>query len=346
MQRNFPKLHKSLFSWFNTQKRDLPWRINRTPYRVWISEIMLQQTRVTVVVEYFFRWMERFPNILSLSQATEEEVLLLWQGLGYYSRAKNIFKSAKILQEQYDGNFPQSLTDIQTLPGIGLYTASAITVFSYQQKHPLVEANIRRVLARIFGIQKQVSSSILQKEVLEICKSLLPSNPKLVAPFNESLMELGALICTAAAPKCQICPVQTYCVAKNKSLQEEIPIPALPKKYHFLQRNVFVIINNNKEFWLQKRKDSLALLGGLWEFPYQEGNDVEMEKTWLKVGNFVHHYTNNKIAVKVFQKSYDQCKNEFLFDSSGMWVDTQQMCKKPLHAGSVKVLELLGISLV
>ena len=200
-----------LVAWFNKNGRELPWRRTRDPYAVLVSEMMLQQTQVATVIDYFQRWMKRFPDFASLSSASEADVLHAWQGLGYYSRARNLHRAAQIVVEKHGGKMPRDIEAIRALPGIGRYTAGAVATFAFDQSTPILDANIARVLARLFDIHTPVDTAAGQLALWRIAGGLQPR--KSAGVFNESLMELGALVCTPRQPKCPACPVRSFCSA-------------------------------------------------------------------------------------------------------------------------------------
>jgi A/G-specific adenine glycosylase len=211
---------RTLVNWYRKNGRDLPWRRTRDPYAILVSEFMLQQTQVATVFPYYNEWLRRFPNFDSLARASQSNVLHAWQGLGYYARARNLHGSAKIIARDHDGSFPRDIAQMRKLPGIGRYTANAVATFAFDQSVPVVEANIARVLARLFDMHRSIDSSIGAETIWRYAAELLPK--RRAALHNSALMDLGALICTARAPKCRSCPVQKLCRAKN-------PI-SLPKK--------------------------------------------------------------------------------------------------------------------
>jgi A/G-specific adenine glycosylase len=202
---------RKLNRWFSRHQRDLPWRRTRDPYAVLFSEIMLQQTQAATVVPYYNRWLRRFPTIHSLATTTESEVLYAWQGLGYYARARNLHRCAKTIVEKFGGRFPNDPNELKSLPGIGLYTANAIAIFAFDQSLPIVEANTARVLSRLFNIRAPIDSTSGRRKLWELSAKLVPQ--KNARDFQNSMMDLGALICTAHNPRCQICPVKKFCHA-------------------------------------------------------------------------------------------------------------------------------------
>jgi A/G-specific adenine glycosylase len=249
--------------WYRRHKRTLPWRGHPDSYAVWVSEIMLQQTRVEAVIPYFERWMRLFPTIGALAAASEQEALNAWEGLGYYSRARNLHKAAKIVTEKYGGELPRELDELSKLPGIGRYTLGAISSIAFGMNIPALDGNIKRVYARIFDITEPVDSSAGEKLLWEIAQKYLPKND--AGDYNQALMDLGATICVPKNPRCLICPVMKLCEARAHGTQNERPVK-LPKKevpHHIHAAGV--ILRRGRV--LMAKRPSQGLLGGMWEFP-------------------------------------------------------------------------------
>ncbi len=222
------RVRKKLLAWYPDHRRDLPWRATQDPYAIWVSEVMLQQTQVATVIPYFGRFLERFPNAEALAQAEEIEVLRHWEGLGYYRRAKQLHAAAKVVAEQWQGTFPDSLEAIRTLPGIGRYTAGAIASFAYNQPAPIVEANTQRLYARLCRLEKPLTERSAQSMLWNFAEQVIdPIQPGLI---NQSLMELGALVCKPK-PDCPACPLRSDCPTHRDGLQDRIPVPKPPKQY-------------------------------------------------------------------------------------------------------------------
>src|SRR4051812_5788461 len=215
------QLQKRLSSWYSKQARDLPWRRSRDPYRVWISEIMLQQTQVATVRDYFERFVRRFPDIQSLAAADETDVLRLWEGLGYYRRARQLHAAARKVVVDFGGDFPSKLDKLQQLPGIGRYTAGAIASIAFDRRAPILEANTIRLLSRLIAFRGNPHSQAGQRPLWQVAENILPQ--RRVAEFNQALMELGSLVCTPNEPKCSSCPLSGVCAAFAADLQREIP---------------------------------------------------------------------------------------------------------------------------
>jgi A/G-specific adenine glycosylase len=215
------EFHKQLLGWFREFQRDLPWRRTKDPYRIWLSEIMLQQTRVAAVIPYYRRFLERFPDVRALAEAPEEEVLRLWSGLGYYSRGRNLQRAAQLIVAKHNGTFPRTEREILALPGIGRYTAAAILSIAFGEKHAVLDGNVARVLARLDAIEGDLHDAPHWQSLQESADHLLER--KSPSDWNQAMMELGAMICTPRAPQCLICPVAKFCRARQLGIAESIP---------------------------------------------------------------------------------------------------------------------------
>jgi A/G-specific adenine glycosylase len=256
----------ALIEWYRGARRDLPWRRTRDPYAIWVSEVMLQQTRVAVVVPYWERWMARFPTPAALAAAPLDDVLAAWSGLGYYRRARNLHRGAREVVARYGGRLPDSAAALRTLPGIGRYTAGAIASISFDRREPLVDGNVARVLARLFAIEEDVKSAAGQKRLWQLAGELVPADAP--GDFNQALMELGATICTPAAPRCVDCPLAGECRARQAGRERELPrVPARPRDADkpLLAAAAAWIERGGK--LLLARRAAEGLFGGLWELP-------------------------------------------------------------------------------
>ena len=265
-------LQRKLLSWYARNKRDLPWRRTKDPYRIWVSEVMLQQTQVDTVIPYYERWMKRFPTINALAKASLDEVLKVWEGLGYYARARNLHKAAKLIREEHKGKFPDSYEEIHRLPGIGDYTAGAISSIAFNLPTPVLDGNVTRVLCRLFAIRQDPKSPKTQEKLWRLAGSLLPKkNP---GDFNQALMELGALVCLPELPRCLFCPLPSACEARKIGLELSLPVRTQKKPLPTVSVSVALLWKDGK--LLIQRRPEQGLLGGLWEFP---GGKIEKEET-------------------------------------------------------------------
>ncbi len=256
-------LARRLLKWYGKNKRVLPWRGKRDPYAVWVSEIMLQQTRVEAVIPYYARWMERFPTVAALASASEREALTMWEGLGYYARARNLRKAAEMVQERYGGELPHNAEELRKLPGIGRYTAGAISSIAFGCDEPALDGNIRRVLARVFNLTQLADSAGGMKTLWRLTGEQLPKGH--AGDYNQALMDLGATICVAGEPRCAICPVKTLCVARRLGVQAQRPVMTAKRVVPHHVAAAAVVVRGGRV--LMARRPSQGLLGGMWEFP-------------------------------------------------------------------------------
>ncbi len=296
-------LSKKLIPWQQQHGRnDLPWQNNPTPYRVWISEIMLQQTQVETVKAYYVRFMHRFPTLKDLAKASEDEVLQLWTGLGYYARARNLHRAAKIIVNDYQGQFPDDLSEIIKLPGIGRSTAGAILSFAMNQSAVILDGNVKRVLTRAFAMNIWPGDSKVQDTLWALATKHTPK--KDTGIYNQALMDLGAMICTRRAPQCPLCPLRKNCLAYAQKIQEHIPHPkpkkAMPEKYGFM----LVLYNKKENAILLGKRPSNGIWGGLWCFP-ECPIDLRHKKNFLEqIHHTFTHYRFHIQLVKILTQSF------------------------------------------
>lgn len=265
----------SLLHWYLQNKRDLPWRNTTNPYPIWLSEIMLQQTRVAQGLPYFMAFIAEFPTIFDLAKADEEQVLKLWQGLGYYSRARNMHKTAQIVTFELDGNFPNNYTDLLKLKGIGDYTAAAIASFAFNEVVPVVDGNVFRVLSRYFNVETDIASAGAKKEFAGLAKELMPKdNPAL---FNQAIMEFGALQCVPKNPNCEMCIFSNSCAALQMKKVAELPVKSKKTKVTNRYFNYLVFLDEHQNTKINKRTEK-GIWHNLYEFPVIElDTEVDFE---------------------------------------------------------------------
>ena len=282
---------RELLQWFDENQRDLPWRKNRSPYRIWVSEIMLQQTQVATVVGYYLRFLKRFPTIKKLAAAKEPEVLKLWEGLGYYRRAKQLHAASQLIVDRHGGKFPTRFEDVLSLPGIGRYTAGAILSIALDQKHPILEGNTIRLFSRLIELDSDLRNSANQKRLWEFSESILPSSR--CGDFNQALMELGSEICHPKDPKCLICPISDICPTRIKGLQEKIPVPTRKIKYESI-REVVVIVKKSNRLLVRKCAPG-ERWAGLWDFPRF---GVSQEETTQEISDKLKAQTGLNVEIE------------------------------------------------
>lgn len=283
------KISNLLIAWYHDNKRDLPWRNIDDPYRIWVSEIILQQTRVAQGTDYYHRFIQRFPTIETLSKADEDEVLKYWQGLGYYSRARNMHKAAKQITEDFNGKFPETYKEVLSLKGIGNYTASAICSFAYHQPYAVVDGNVYRVLARLFNIGTPIDSSKGQKEFAQLAQELLDTDR--AADHNQAIMEFGALQCVPALPHCAHCVLNNICLAYSNNTVSQLPIKTQKLKVKKRYFNYLHIQYEGKSY-LQQRTDN-DIWQNLYEFPLIETKKLLSTEELLQENQFLELFNNS-----------------------------------------------------
>lgn len=334
----------ALLDWYKVNTRDLPWRSDLSPYRTWVSEIMLQQTQVDTVIPYFDRWMARFPDIHALAAADEQEVLSAWEGLGYYSRARNLHKAAQKLVNDFGGQLPGTSTELQRLPRIGLYTAGAIASIAFGEDVPAVDGNVRRVFARLFNVSVPARSTEGEALLGALVREHLP--PGRAGEFNQALMDLGALICKPKDPACKRCPIADACQARQLGLQNQRPVRVPRKKTPHLTVTAAVIRQNGRVLLAQRPPD--GLLGGLWEFPGGTKEDTDADLTaCLKreireelgvdidvdepFGRYDHAYTHFKITLHAFKCSLAEgAQPRPMEDQALVWAALEALPEYPM----------------
>lgn len=339
---------RRLLAWYNIHQRKLPWRRTRDPYRIWISEVMLQQTTVETAIPYYRRWLTRFPNMKALARSSLSQVLKSWQGLGYYQRARNLWAAARLIVRNHRGRFPTTYRDLASLPGVGPSTASAVLSFAYDEALPVVEANVRRVMMRLLRLPGQ-SSPALDKRLREHLQKIMPR--RRAGLFNQALMELGALVCRPASPRCLACPVRAHCLAYGRGEQEIIP---RPRKREALRLTAAVaVIRQNGKVLIQKRPEQ-GLLAGLWEFP---GGKLRPDETPSKalrreikeelgvvvknmrfLARVEHVYTKFRVDLNAFLCELAEAPRP---DRRRRWVRTADLRRYPFPSGSARIVDLL-----
>lgn len=322
----------ALTGWFRAVGRDLPWRRTSDPYAILVSEIMLQQTQVITVIDYYHRWMARFPNTALLAAAEEAEVLQYWQGLGYYSRARNLHVAAKRVEAIHGGIFPEEEAEIRALPGVGRYTAAAVATFAYDQPSPPVDGNIIRVIARLINFKEPVDTSAGLEYLWSTATAWQPAERP--GEFNEAMMELGALVCTPRAPQCLTCPVRPYCAAEEP---ERLPVKKPRKKTVRLTEQCGWIIrpgaDGGREVYLEQQTGTRWR--GLWKLPLLEGGEEEsLKEPLLKLE---YPFTHHRITLEVFPMmgrslSRDPCRWFSLQDLPAMTAPHLRALKQLIDA--------------
>lgn len=336
MEEKLEEIVEPLLEWYQENKRILPWRENKTPYCIWISEIMLQQTRIEAVKKYYARFMRELPNIQELANVLEERLLKLWEGLGYYNRARNLQKAAKTIEEKYEGKMPSTYAELITLSGIGEYTAGAIASIAYNERIPAVDGNVLRVISRVLASNKDVLLPETKKEVTEQLKQLMEKQNKdfQAGDFNEALMELGELVCLPnGAPKCQECPLQRICIANEKGVVQELPVREKKLKRKEQDKTVFLLVSQEGKMAIRKKNEK-GVLNGMYELPNNEGRIEELKdieevlKQWnLKgmkienIGEHQHIFTHITWKMMAYRIIVEKENEEFI------WISKKQLEK-------------------
>lgn len=257
------RLAAILLEWYDEHKRDLPWRRDKDPYKIWVSEVMLQQTRVEAVKAYFERWITRFPTLESLAEAAEEEVIQYWQGLGYYSRARNLQRGAQEVVTTYGGQMPKTKKEVAALAGIGDYTSGAILSIAYDQREPAIDGNVLRVFSRLYCIEGDIATTTTKGQIRELVEKDMPMRHS--GDFNQAIMDLGSAICIPKAPRCDSCPFTDRCLAKEKGMEKELPIKK--KKTAPIPVELAAGVLQQGDLFLLRKRPDKGLLAGMWEFP-------------------------------------------------------------------------------
>lgn len=334
--RNFlPFMGGALRQWFLKNRRDLPWRQDPSPYRVWISEVMLQQTQVAVVTLYFERWMEKFPSIQALAKASLEEVIKTWEGLGYYSRARNLHQGAVYLNEHHGGEIPSSLEALKKIPGIGGYTAGAILSFAFKQKAPAIDGNVLRVMSRYLKLEEEIEDQKTQAAIRAYVQEVLPEEEPWI--ISEGLIELGALVC-GKQPKCFACPLSSGCQGLKYQIADLLPKKRKKMPVTPLKRDVFIVVAEGKV--LLSKGEKGRVMADLYEFPYQdEGGDFlgldRAQSTPLETVK--HTFTRFRVTLSPYLFYVEKAR-----DVPGyFWVPLSEVGQLPFSSGHKKLCGFL-----
>ena len=349
------RIRRNLLTWYHANKRMMPWRGTDDPYKIWISEVMLQQTQVATAIDYYQHFVHVFPTVQHLAAATPDSVMKVWENLGYYGRARNLHQAARDIINHFNGQIPDQIEELLSLPGIGLYTAGAILSIGFGKRVPVLDGNVIRVLTRLFHITDNTGQAAVRNELLKLAESLLPV--KNVRHFNEAMMELGAVLCKPRKPICAKCPFTRFCEANRLSIQEELPVKA-PRKpvphYHV----VAGVIWNKNQFLITRRKPK-GLLGGLWEFPggkVKEGETYEsaltreiLEELAIKVKiikpmiSIPHAYTHFKITLHLYECQFVRGKIQLNQATAFRWIKHSDLNRFAFPAANRKAMKMLYV---
>jgi A/G-specific adenine glycosylase len=340
------KIQTQLLQWFKKKGRDLPWRKTRDPYAIWVSEIMLQQTQVTTVIPYYQNFLKSFPTIRHLAKTNLSKVLKAWEGLGYYSRARNLHRASQMVLNHFHGSIPDTLKDLLSLPGIGPSTAGAILSFAFNKAAPILDGNVKRVLSRLFAVSGSPRERKTQQLLWQISQSLIPKGCS--NPFNQALMDLGSMLCTPKDPECLRCPLRQFCKGRASGDPERYPSKRLNRVIP--HRNaVSAVIKKDGKVFLSQRPPT-GLLGGLWEFPNWEiegekrlklRKDIKKEmginvKVKESIGIFQQTYSHFKLTLHVFHCQYLNGKGK------GKWVPIKKLPAFPISRIHRKIAEKIS----
>lgn len=342
------QFQKRILHWFKKSgRKHLPWQQTNSPYPIWLSEIMLQQTQVATVIPYFQRFIQHFPSLSALAKADIDEVITLWSGLGYYARARNLHRCAQIIEKEYLGEFPQNLKLLQALPGIGRSTAGALLALGFSQPASILDGNVKRVLARFHAISGWPALSKVNKKLWALAEHYTPLN-KHVSHYTQAMMDLGALICTRKQPKCPECPLQSHCLAYIGNNTENYPSPKPPKKLPCRAINMLILVNKQQEILLEKRPP-MGIWGGLWSLPEcslsenvknfcKKNYHCEIEKPIKKNGLLKHTFSHFQLEINPVVLQV-KCWHPPLMESDRIvWYNMQQLASKGLAAPVKKLL--------
>ena len=347
------RLARRLLAWFAEHARTLPWRRDRDPYAIWVSEVMLQQTQVATVIPYFERFLHAFPTLSALAGADEQAVLKLWEGLGYYRRARDLHRAARLLADAHAGRIPDNPDLFRSLPGVGRYTAGAVLSQAFDRRLPILEANTQRVLCRLLGLREDPRSAAAQRRLWQAAEELLPARD--IGQFNQALMELGALVCTPRSPDCAACPLAAWCAARRLGLQEEIPARAEPPAPVEVHEGAVVVRRAARVLLVQRpAHDRWA---GLWEFPHgplEQGETYEgaaarllHELTGVEADpgaellTLKHGVTRFRITMVCFEAAYRGGRFRAGFYPQGKWVKPDQLTSYPVSAPQRRLAQAL-----
>ena len=343
-----------LLNWWDTGHADLPWRRSRDPYQIWVSEIMLQQTQIATVIPYFERWMTRFPTVGSLAAAPLDEVLKLWEGLGYYSRARNLHAAAQVVAEEMAGTLPRTAEELVKLKGIGRYTAGAIASIAFDQSTPILDGNIIRVLSRLLDLPDDTTQTATKNKLWQVAGELVPQQR--AGDFNQALMELGQKVCLPANPNCAVCPVAAHCLARERNTQHERPVRPPRKRTPHYDVAAGVIYREDGKFLIAQRPLE-GLLGGLWEFPGGKQENGESLEAALKreideelgveirpnhlITSVKHAFTHFRITLHAFHATFVAGTIQHLGVRDHAWVTLDELDRYAFGKADRKVIEAL-----
>ncbi|MCK5914202.1 MAG: A/G-specific adenine glycosylase [Desulfuromusa sp.] len=335
-----------LLAWYGQAGRDLPWRNTRDPYRIWLSEIMLQQTTVAAVINYYHRFLTKIPTVEVLAAVPLEDVIDLWAGLGYYSRARNLHAAAKLVVEQFEGYFPEDVDGLQKLPGVGRSTAGAISALAFDRRAPILDGNVRRVLCRLFALQEPPRSTTAEKQLWQWSEQITPAES--VHDYTQAIMDLGAMVCVPRKPLCDKCPLNDLCQAYKLGLEQQLPLRQVAKPIP--TRYEVVLLIDHRDSYLVRRRMTEGFLGGMWEFPMVsmlEGEDPEQKLRLLfsdfglngiaePIGSSQHVYSHFRLKSDIYRTKIEDFPR--VSEGDHDWFSPDKLKNIALHGAHKKVL--------
>jgi A/G-specific adenine glycosylase len=345
------EIRRKLLNWYSRHARDLPWRRTRHPYRVWLSEVMLQQTRIETVLPYYRRFLKAFPTVRALAAAPEDRVLKLWEGLGYYSRARNLHGAARAIVRERRGRFPQTAEQWRTLPGIGRYTAAAIASITRGERAAVLDGNVKRVLARLYRIDRSIDEAATVNRLWDLAEILVP--PTRPGDFNQAMMELGARICTPKSPRCPQCPLRMVCAAYAIGRASALPVRRSRKPVPHYDIVAAAVAKNGR--YLLGKRPAGGLLGGLWEFPggkIEPGETPEQallrelrEETGIRIRvdehivSIDHAYSHFAITLHLYRCAHVSGRVQKRYHTEVKWVPRSRFDRYAFPAANLKLLD-------
>ena len=343
-----------LLAWWDTGHADLPWRSAKDPYAIWMAEVMLQQTQITTVIPYYHRWMARFPTVEILAAASLDEVLKTWEGLGYYSRARNLHAAAQVVVTEYGGRLPEGVEELRKLKGIGRYTAGAIASIAYDRPVPVLDGNVIRVLSRLLDLEDDVTVTQTRNTLWQTAGTLVPIERP--GAYNQALMELGQTVCVPAVPRCHLCPLSGYCLARARGTQLERPVRPPRRKIPHYDVTAGVIWREDGHILIAQRPLD-GLLGGLWEFPggKQEPGETLAEALRREIGEELgieitvdrylvtikHAYTHFRISLHAFHARHINGEPRNLAVAAHAWSTLEDLDRYAFAVTDLKIIEHL-----
>lgn len=337
-----PTTVDKLLNWYRQNGRSLPWRGADDPYKIWVAEVMLQQTRVETVKPYYQRWLQRFPTVTDLAQADQDEVLNLWEGLGYYRRARYLQRAAQIVVEQHGGKLPRTVADLKELPGVGEYTSAAIASIAFDADALALDGNLKRVLARLFDVDALLGSAAADAQLRRAGESMLPAGK--AAAFNQALMDLGATVCLPRQPHCEQCPLEADCLARQRGVETERPVRQPANERPHVTRAAAVL--SAGDHVLIVRRPEQALLGGMWEFPGAEVEQDEKREAKLvreikqalelqlgrlsPIGEYKHSYSHYHVTAYAYRAEIARSERTVRERIEAKWVGLDELDQYPM----------------